>query len=87
VKTSQTVSIVLIILCAALVINWVRGDEAWHIAEAIPFLGGYVPGFHDLAGIALIAYAAYRVGKMGSRNAECRSTSLFWEEGEDDDAA
>lgn len=85
-RTSQIVIIVLILIAAAGLINWARADETFHIATVFPLLGGYPPGFYDLAGIALIVYAAYRVGRMGGRDAGRRDARPSWEEAEEDDS-
>ena len=66
-KTSHTISITLIVLVAALAINWVRAGEGFSIARTIPLLGGYRPSFYDIAGVALIVWAAYRVARMMAR--------------------
>lgn len=56
-KTSQVVMIVLIVIFAAALINWVRDGDAFHISHCVPLLGGYEPGIYDLGALVIAGIA------------------------------
>jgi hypothetical protein len=58
-------------------ILWARGGDAYHIAQALPFLGGQRPLLYDLGALALVLIAVAGVARMLShrRDQEEDSTS------------
>ena len=67
-KTSRLMAIVLIVVLASAVINWVRTDATpWHIVQAMPLLGGYRPGVYDLAGAVMLLIMAWGLWRLRGR--------------------
>lgn len=50
----RSVIICLIILIIAVVINWAREGEGFHIMRVFPFLGGDPIDLYDIGGIGLL---------------------------------
>ena len=50
----KAAKVVLIVLCCALIINWVRGGEDFHWARVLPLMGGHHPGIYDVAAVVLL---------------------------------
>ena len=68
-RTSQIVIIILVMVFAVVLINFVRsGDNAWHIVKALPLLGGYRPGVYDLAGAVMLLIMAWGLGRLRRRS-------------------
>jgi len=49
--------VLLILVVAAYLINWVKQGQTFHIAEVLPFAGGPHPPLYDLGSIVLLAMA------------------------------
>ena len=47
----------VIALLGATLINWLRGGSTFHIAKALPLLGGFEISIYDLAGGVMLLIA------------------------------
>jgi hypothetical protein len=61
-KTALT--LLIVILFGAALIYLGGGSTFVDIRRAIPFFGGYAPGWWDFAALALIVFAVVRIGRM-----------------------
>ena len=64
--------ICLVILFAAMVINFARDSADFHIVRSIPFLGGDPISGYDLAGIFLIGLLIWSIARL-NRNRNRRN--------------
>lgn len=51
--------VICILLCSALLINWLREGESFPIVQTLPFLGGHDPGLYDFGGLVLLGLAVW----------------------------
>ena len=64
----KALKILLVILFAALAINFARDGVNFHIVKSIPFLGGDPISNFDLAGIVLIGLLIWGIGRLNRNN-------------------
>jgi hypothetical protein len=65
VRASKLVMLILILVLAAALINWVRsGDSTWHIAQSLPLLGGYAPDMYNLGGAAMLLITLWGLRRL-----------------------
>ena len=60
--------VVLILVFAAHIINFVRAGNGFHVAEVVPFLGGRTPGIYDVGAIVMIGIAIAGLRKLYRRS-------------------
>jgi len=60
----RSVPICLIILLSAVVINWVRGGDGFHISHVLPFMSGRPVSLYDAGGIGLLCLLVWGMGRL-----------------------
>ena len=64
-KMSRMILATLIVIFSCVMINWVRGgDNAWHIVQSLPLLGGYRPSIYDVAGFVMLLILVWGIRRM-----------------------
>jgi len=60
----KSVKICLIILLAAVLINWVREGDGFHISHVLPFMSGKPISFYDIGCIGLLCLLFWGIGRL-----------------------
>ena len=66
----RAIKVVLIILIASLVINFIKSDRQFHIAKCLPFTNSHerVDKKYDWAGVAALGIIAWGIYRLNKKN-------------------
>ena len=82
----KAAKVVLIVLFCAVLINWIRGGQDFHLVQVLPFLGGHKPGIYDAAGLVmLLVLLPWGLRRLRRRGEEPEVAEDPWFADDDDD--
>jgi len=62
----KAAAVVLTVVLAACLINWVRSGASFHVVQALPLCGGYTPSLYDAATVAMLLLIPWGLGRLSS---------------------
>ena len=75
----KAAKVVLIVLFCALIINWIRGGQDFHLARVLPFMGGHHPSIYDVAAIIfLCVMLPWGLRRLRRRGEELQDVEHTW---------